>query len=127
MGPSLVFSDIQSGAGAPVRAVIKRENHMTERINTGTENEIYISEVRTILFSGKQNISWNDVERYLKRYIGNTYVVEEYGDNISIASDFPNEYAESKYTKSLRGAVAKAKAKANAVVGIDMIQDLLYR
>jgi len=33
--------------------------------------------------------------------------VAKTGDVIHIAGDFPNEFAESKYTKSLRGAIAK--------------------
>ncbi len=40
----------------------------------------------------------------------------EYQDDISIAGDFPNEYAESRYTKTLRGAVAKAKANASQII-----------
>lgn len=40
----------------------------------------------------------------------------EYQDYISIAGDFPDEYAESQYTKKLRGAVAKVKANASQIV-----------
>lgn len=57
------------------------------------------------------------MEKYLKKYIGETYVVEAYKDKISIAGEFPDEYAESKYTKSLRGALAKAKANAAQIIG----------
>lgn len=43
-------------------------------------------------------------------------MVATYQDYISIAGGFPNEYAESKYTKTLRGAVAKAKANASQII-----------
>ena len=73
--------------------------------------------IENIIFMNKQNIPWNQVEKYLKQYVGKEYQVEETGDVIHIASDFPNEFAESKYTKSLRGAIAKVKANAAQIVG----------
>ena len=76
-----------------------------------------IAFIEDIIFMNKQNIPWYQVEQYLKRYIGKEYQVEETGDVIHIASDFPNEFAESKYTKSLRGAIAKVKANAAQIVG----------
>jgi len=75
------------------------------------------ADVPGIIFSGKQNIPWNDVEKYLKKYIGQEFQVKEYGDVIHIGSEFPDEYTESKYTKKLRGALAKAKANAGQVIG----------
>lgn len=75
------------------------------------------SEICTVIFKGKQNIPWDQVESYLKQYIGKSYIVEEYQDIISIASDFPDEYAESVYTKKLRGALAKVKANAAQIIG----------
>ncbi|MCM1427486.1 MAG: hypothetical protein NC118_12860 [Eubacterium sp.] len=71
-----------------------------------------ISEIEKIIFTNKQNIPWSDVEQYLKRYIGQVFVVKMYQDKIHIAGDFPNEFSESKYTKRLRGALAKVKANA---------------
>ena len=62
------------------------------------------------LFTGKKNVPWTEVEKYLKRYIGHLFVIEETNDEIMIPSDFPDEYTGSDHTKSLRGAVAKAKA-----------------
>lgn len=64
----------------------------------------------------KQNIPWGEVEQYLKKYIGTKVRVQFNGDIIQIGSDFPEEFAESKYTKSLRGSVAKAKANAAQVI-----------
>ena len=39
----------------------------------------------------KQNIPWNQVEQYLKKYIGLSYKVEESEDVIYVASDFPED------------------------------------
>jgi len=76
-----------------------------------------IAYIENVIFLNKQNIEWSQVEQYLKSYIGTTYVVTETEDVINIASDFPNEFAESKYTKRLRGNIAKAKANASQVIG----------
>ena len=83
-------------------------------MNLENKNVAYIED---IIFLNKQNIPWNEVEEYLKKYVEDSYMVEETKDVICIASDFPDEYAESKYTKSLRGSIAKAKANASQVIG----------
>ena len=66
-----------------------------------------------IIFSNKQNIPWKEVERYLLRYIGTSAILTESQNIIHIEKSFPDEYAGSNYTRSLRGS--RAKAKANAV------------
>lgn len=76
-----------------------------------------IALIENIIFMNKQNIPWDQVEQYLKSYVGKKYQVAKTGDVIHIAGDFPNEFAESKYTKSLRGAIAKVKANAAQIVG----------
>ena len=67
-------------------------------------------------FKGKKKVNWNDVEEYLKRYIGEVYKIEDTDDLIYIGTDLPDEYAHSNYTQNLKGA--NAKAKGNAVTGI---------
>ena len=74
-------------------------------------------DIQEIIFNGKQNIPWNDVEKYLRRYIGRKYQVKKYDDLIHIGGEFPDEFTESNYTKKLRGALAKAKANAGQVIG----------
>lgn len=78
--------------------------------------------VSQIIFKNKQNIPWNEVEQYLKKYIGKSFVVKEYGDVIHIAGGFPDEFTESQYTKKLRGGLAKAKANSGQVIG-EMIEN----
>lgn len=63
-----------------------------------------------IIFTGKQNIKWKEVEQYLKKYVGKSFVVNKYGDELHINTLFANEYAESQYTKKLKGSLAKVKA-----------------
>ena len=67
-------------------------------------------------FKGRQAIEWDDVEEYLRQYIGEVYTVESTKDMVYIGPDLPEEYAHSNYIKTLKGA--NAKAKANAVQGI---------
>lgn len=72
--------------------------------------------IQDIRFKGRQNISWKEVEKYLKQYVGSCYVIAETADKVYIGSDLPDEYTGSKDTKRLKGA--SAKAKANAAQGI---------
>ena len=74
---------------------------------------VVISDIR---FKGKRNINWEEVEQYLKEYIGDCYEVVETADQIFISSDFPGELKGSKDTRRLFGA--NAKAKANAAQGL---------
>ena len=71
---------------------------------------VFIHDVR---FKGKRSIEWTDVEKYLKEFVGESYVIEDTNDMIYIGADFPDEYAHSEYTTSLKGANAKAKANAS--------------
>lgn len=67
--------------------------------------------INDIIFKGKQ-IVWNDVERYLKQYVGKFYSIAEDKETVFIGTELPSEYAGSIYTKRLKGANAKAKANA---------------
>lgn len=67
-------------------------------------------------FRGRQAIDWDDVERYLKQYVGEAHFVASTNDMVYIGADLPEEYAHSNYTLLLKGA--NAKAKANAAQGI---------
>ena len=74
-----------------------------------------------IIFTNKQNIDWNEVESYLKQYIGEIVVMAESRDVIYLGKNFPDEFTRSKYTRMIKGA--RAKAKANAAQGIrEMIE-----
>ena len=72
--------------------------------------------IHDIRFKGRQAIEWNDVEKYLKQYVGEAHIIESTNDMVYIGVDLPEEYAHSNYTNTLKGA--NAKAKANATQGI---------
>lgn len=72
--------------------------------------------IHDIRFKGRQAIEWNDVEQYLKQYVGEAHIIESTNDMVYIGTDLPEEYAHSNYTNTLKGA--NAKAKANAAQGI---------
>ncbi len=67
--------------------------------------------INDIIFKGKRKIEWKDVKQYIRNYVGEFYSIADTEDVIYIGTDLPNEYAESEYMNSLKGAVAKAKAK----------------
>lgn len=96
-----------------------RDNKSAELTVTDRSGESIMkyADVPQILFKNKQNIPWNDVEQYLKKYIGKSFPVKEYGDIIHVAGEFPDEFTESQYTKKLRGGLAKAKANMAQVIG----------
>ena len=75
--------------------------------------------VNAIRFKGRQHIDWEDVEEYLKQYVGNYYEILETADKVYIGSDFPKEFKGSVDTKVLKGA--NAKAKANATQGLHLL------
>ena len=79
---------------------------------------VFIHDIR---FKGRQAIDWDDVERYLKQYVGESHIIESTKDMVYIGVDLPEEYAHSNYTDTLKGA--NAKAKANATQGLpEMIE-----
>ena len=79
-------------------------------IHDAEGNRIVI--INDIIFKGRRCIEWEDVEEYLKRYVGDIYSIAEDSEVIYIGSELPSEYAGSVYTKKLKGADAKAKANA---------------
>ena len=85
-------------------------------IQTDGKKIVVISDIH---FKGKRNINWEEVEQYLKEYIGDCYEVVETSDQVYIGSDFPGELKGSGDTKRLYGA--NAKAKANDTQGIPML------
>ncbi|MCM1325498.1 MAG: hypothetical protein NC094_00160 [Bacteroidales bacterium] len=84
-------------------------------IYTNSENH-KIVEIDTVVFNRKSKIDWDGVENYLKKYIGKAYMIDETNDIIYIDSDFPNEYANSRYSTKALGTIGKAKANASQVI-----------
>lgn len=76
-------------------------------------NIVIINDIR---FKGKRSVKWSDVKAYLEDFVGEFYEIADTKDIVYIGSDLPDEYTGSKYTYSLKGTAAKAKA--NAAQGI---------
>ena len=72
--------------------------------------------IQDIRFRGKRKIKWDEVEQFLKEYVGECYEIIETAEKVYIGPDFPDEYSSSDDTARLMGTLAKAKA--NAVQGI---------
>jgi transcriptional regulator with XRE-family HTH domain len=96
------------------RKDILGEDRSINIIRDSNGNQVVV--IDDIRFKGKQSISWDEVEKYLKQYVGDFYTIAETKDFVYIGIDLPDEYANSKYTSKLRGAVAKAKANAAQVI-----------
>ncbi len=92
---------------------MKRKGGVSIAENWQGRKIVVIYEIR---FKGKRRIDWNDVEQYLKQYIGEYRENAETGDFIHIGKDFPNEYSGSQDTARLKGTLAKAKANAAQAV-----------
>lgn len=74
-----------------------------------------------IIFKGRRNVDWKEVEKYLRQYVGHFYEIADTKELVYIGSDLPDEYSNSNYTHQLKGT--SAKAKANAVQGLpEMIE-----
>ena len=77
------------------------------------DNGKKLVKINTVRFKGRRGVGQNDVENYLRQFVGDVYEIEVGKDMIFIGSDLPDEYAHSKYTAMLKGTVAKAKANAS--------------
>jgi len=103
----------------------KNSNNMKRNISVIQDAEgNYIVMINDIRFKGKRSVNWKEVRAYLKEYVGEFYTIAATGDVIYIGADLPNEYSGSKYTYSIKGA--NAKAKANAAQGIPELIEIAY-
>ena len=110
---------IQHGL-SPARVSLKGEKVMGTKYNVIQDVEgrsiVVINDIR---FKGKRRIKWDDVEAYLRQYIGEFYRIADTQDIVYIGNDFPDEFSGSKDTARLQGTLAKAKA--NATQGIPQL------
>lgn len=80
-----------------------------------------IALINDIRFKSRKGIDWNEIEKYLKEYIGEYFEIAETSEKIYIGSDFPDEFSHSNDTKGLKGANMKAKANITPAIG-ELIQ-----
>jgi len=79
---------------------------------------VVIDDVR---FRGKTREEWDEIEEYLKKYVGEYYEIIDTAEKVYIGSDFPDEFTHGKDKTVLKGLNAKAKANSSQVVG-DLIK-----
>lgn len=72
--------------------------------------------INDIRFRGKSWDEWDEIEEYLRQYVGECYEILETSENVFIGEDFPKEFTGSEYTTHLWKG--KKHAKANVVSGI---------
>ncbi len=77
--------------------------------------------IHDIRFKGKRREEWDEIENYLKQYIGQCHEIAETAEKVYIGKEFPNEFAHAKDKTMLKGPNAKAKANASQAVG-ELIQ-----
>ena len=77
--------------------------------------------INDIRFRAKRREDWEEVEKYLKEYVGKCYEVLETSEKVYIGKDFPDEFVHGKDKTILKGPNAKAKANAAQAVG-ELIQ-----
>ena len=95
---------------------------MNKSVNIITDLEgSKIALINDIRFKSRKGIDWNEVEQYLKEYIGEYFEISETSEKIYIGSDFPDEFSHSNDTKGLKGANMKAKANIMPAIG-ELIQ-----
>jgi len=110
------------GEGIPITKIEYRRKKLSSNVSTITDPEgkkiVLINDIR---FRGKTKEEWNEIERYLKEYVGLYYEISETSEKVYIGKDFPDEFAHGKDKTVLKGPNLKAKANAAQAVG-ELIQ-----
>ena len=75
---------------------------------------VLINDVR---FKSRRTIDWEQVEEYLKEYIGRCYEILETSEMIYIGPDFPDEFCHSEDKIRLKGGHEKVKANMVSAIG----------
>lgn len=73
--------------------------------------------INDIRFKSRRSICWNEIEVYLKEYIGKYFEISESSEKVYIGSDFPDEFTHSNDTKGIKGA--NERAKANVITAVE--------
>ena len=116
--PRLLAYQIKSEGICAAKKKVKGKRRVSVIQDVDGNNIVIINDIR---FKGKRSINWREVREFLKEYVGDFYTIVATGDVVYIGADLPKEYSGSKYTNSLKGT--NAKAKANATTGIpEMIE-----
>ena len=83
-------------------------------IDENGRNIVLINDIR---FKTRRTINWDEVEMYLKEYIGKYYEILETSEKVYIGTDFPDEFCHSQDKIRLKGGNEKAKANMVSAIG----------
>ena len=83
-------------------------------IDENGKNIVLINDIR---FKTRRTINWDEVEEYLKEYIGKHYEILETSEKVYIGTDFPDEFCHSRDKIRLKGGNEKAKANMITAIG----------
>ena len=83
-------------------------------IDEDGKNIVLINDIR---FKTRRTINWDEVEEYLKEYIGKNYEILETSEKVYIGTDFPDEFCHSQDKIGLKGGNEKAKANMVTAIG----------
>ena len=97
---------------------LMEEKIMDKNVNVITDPDgkkiVLINDVR---FKGKTRQEWNEIEMFLKEYVGKYYEIAETAEIIYIGKEFPDEFTHGKDKTSLNRAGQRAKANASQAIG----------
>ncbi|MBQ9141519.1 MAG: hypothetical protein IJX63_06950 [Lachnospiraceae bacterium] len=91
----------------------KKANNVNIIHDAEGKNIVLINDIR---FKGKKKEEWDEVEEYLKEYVGKYYEIAETSEKVYIGKEFPDEFTHAKDKMTLRGANLRAKANASQAV-----------
>ena len=83
-------------------------------IDENGKNIVLINDIR---FKTRRTINWDEVEEYLKEYIGKYYEILETSEMVYVGTDFPDECGHSQDKIRLKGGNEKAKANMATAIG----------
>ena len=83
-------------------------------IDENGKNIVLINDIR---FKTRRTINWDEVEEYLKEYIGKHYEILETSEKVYVGPDFPDEFCHSQDKIRLKGGNEKAKANMVSAIG----------
>ena len=75
--------------------------------------------IHDILFKGKRAVNWEEVEKYLRQYVGEFYQIEDCNKMIYIGSDLPDEYNALKLYSDFERSKCESKSECHTgITGI---------
>lgn len=94
--------------------ILERNKNVNVIIDEKGKNIVLINDIR---FKTRRKIDWEEVEEYLKEYIGKYYEILETSEKVYIGTDFPDEFCHSQDKVKLKGGNEKAKANMVSAIG----------